>query len=311
MKTINTISLPNSPSAEIEIVSQWWRNSAAQAPNFPSVAAAREANELWQTLTAEPGDVDYLEITAGEVKALWAIPKNSANDRVILCIHGGGYFVGSMYTHRKAYAHLAKQTGCRALIINYTLVPDGHYPKQLNEAVSAYRWLVGEGFTPEHIAFSGDSAGGGLALSTLLQLKASREPLPAGAAVISPWFDLAATGESMTTNAGKDLVFYQDWVRSMGQNYVGDKGSLEDPIASPLYGDLKGLAPLYFQVGGDELLLDDSLQMAEKAKKAGVEVRVDIFPKMQHSFFMAAGRAPEADHSIQLFAEWFKLHLDI
>jgi epsilon-lactone hydrolase len=311
MKKINELALLNSPSEQIEIVSDWWRASAAASQLHPSIDAARTANELWQTLTGEPGKVDYLETVAGDVTAMWAIPKNCADDRVIVCFHGGGYFVGSIYTHRKMYAHLAKKTGCRALILNYSLVPEQTYPTQLTEGVSAYHWLMAQGIKPAHIAFAGDSAGGGLALSTVLQLKEEYLPLPAALVALSPWFDLASTGQSMITNAGKDLIFTLEWVKSMGQSYVGEHGNLKDPIASPLYGNLKGIPPVYIHVGGDELLLDDSRMLADVADKAGVDIQVDIFPHMQHSFTMAAGRAPEADHSIFLFAQWLKKHLNI
>ena len=311
MKKINELALLNSPSEQIEIVSDWWRASAAGAQQHPSIDAARDANELWQTLTGEPGNVDYLETVAGDVTAMWAIPKNCADDRVILCFHGGGYFVGSIYTHRKMYAHLAKKTGCRALIINYSLVPEQTYPTQVTEGISAYRWLIDQGIKPAHIAFAGDSAGGGLALSTVLQLKEESLPLPAALVALSPWFDLASTGQSMITNAGKDLIFSQEWVKEMGQRYVGEHGNPKDPVASPLYGNLKGIPPVYIHVGGDELLLDDSRMLADVADKAGVDIQVDIFPHMQHSFTMAAGRAPEADHSIFLFAQWLKKYLSI
>jgi acetyl esterase/lipase len=209
------------------------------------------------------------------------------------------------------YAHLAKKTGCKALIINYSLAPEHIYPTQVTEAVSAYRWLLDQGIQPAHIAFASDSAGSGLALSTVLQLKKESVLLPAALVALSPWFDLAAAGQSTKTNAGKDLILTQEWVRSMGQSYVGEHGNLKDPVASPLYGDLKGIPPVYIHVGGDEVLLDDSRRLAEVADQAGVDVQVDIFPGMQHSFTMAAGRAPEADHSISLFAKWLKKHLSI
>ncbi|HVW61104.1 MAG TPA: alpha/beta hydrolase [Puia sp.] len=311
MKSIKEVLIKDSPSHEIGIVSDWWRQSAINAQQQPSVREAREANELWQILTAEPREVDYTEVTAGGVRAMWAIPKSCKQDRVILCFHGGGFFVGSMYTHRKMYAHLAKAAGCRALILDYSLVPENVHPTQVKEGVNAYTWLLRQGIQATHIAFAGDSAGGGLAVGTMQALKDQALPLPSAAVAMSPWFDMAGTGQSMIDNAGKDLIFNISWVRSMGQMYVGQNGDPKDPLASPLYGNLAGLPPIYIHVGGDELLLDDSRNLAEAANKAGSNVSVGIFPHMQHTFQMAAGRAPEADHSLSLLADWLKPHLGL
>ena len=311
MKNVREIIIRDSPSQQIGIVSEWWRQIGINAQKQPSIQEAREANELWQTLTAEPREVDYIETEAGGIRAMWAVPKSCKQDRVILCFHGGGFFVGSMYTHRKMYAHLAKKVGCRALILDYSLVPEHVHPTQVMECVNAYTWLLRQGIQPAHIAFAGDSAGGGLAVGTMLALKDQGLPLPAAAVAVSPWFDMAGTGQSMIGNAGKDLIFNISWIRSMGQMYVGQNGDPKDPQASPLYGDLTGLPPIYIHVGGDELLLDDSRRLADAADKAGIDVNVEIFPHMQHTFQMAAGRAPEADHSLSLLADWLRISLKL
>jgi acetyl esterase/lipase len=306
MKVINEVNVPGSPSEQIEQVNEWWRQGAIESAKGGSLEHARDKNENWQVLTAEPGEVDYTETEINGLQAMWAVPKNSDADRVVLCFHGGGYFVGSMFTHRKMYAHLAKRIGCRALIINYSLVPEYTYPKQFNEGIMAYEWLLEKGIKPGHIAFAGDSAGGGMTVGVMLSLKEQGLPLPAACMAISPWFDMEGTGDSMVTNTGKDLIFNIQWVKVMAQMFVGENGNLRDPLASPLYGDLKGLPPIYIHVGGDELLLDDSIRLAESGDKAGVDITVDVFPGMQHTFPMAAGRAPESDESLRRFAEWAK-----
>jgi alpha/beta hydrolase fold len=117
--------------------------------------------------TAEPRGVDYIEVDAASIAAMWAVPKNCAEDRVLLCAHGGGYISGSMYSHRKMYAHYAKKIGCRALIVNYRLAPENRHPGPVNEMAKAYRWLLDQGITPNHLAIAGDSAGGSLAITTM------------------------------------------------------------------------------------------------------------------------------------------------
>ena len=119
----------------------------------------------WDVLTAEPGGVDYLETDAGGVPAMWAVPKGCAEDRVLLCIHGGGFISGSIYTHRKLFAHLAKTAGARALIVGYRLLPVGVHPVPVEDVLAAYRWLLDRGIDASHIAFTGDSAGGGLSIT--------------------------------------------------------------------------------------------------------------------------------------------------
>ena len=296
----------NNPSKQIEEVGNWWLKIVAASTKHESLDAARDFGENWAGLTAEPGAVDYIEVDAGGVPSLWAIPKGSTPDRVLLCLHGGGFFSGSMYTHRKLYGHFAKAIGCKALIVHYRRSPEHVHPAQVNDALAAYRWLLAQGIQANHIAFLGDSAGGGLSVTTALLARDKGLPMPAALLPISAWFDMEAVGQSMDTNQGKDLLLNKEWVRSMAGMFLGEKGSPKDPYANPLYADLSGLPPVYMHVGGDEVLLDDSLRLADQAQKSGVEVRLDIFPHMQHSFQMAAGRAPESDDSIARYAEWVK-----
>jgi acetyl esterase/lipase len=263
----------------------------------------------WDVLTTEPGGVDYTEPALDGVTALWAVPKASAADRVLLCIHGGGFVSGSVYTHRKLYAHLAKAAGVPALIVGYPLIADGGtYPRPVEHALTAYRWLLGQGIEAGHIAVAGDSAGASVAVTAQLLARDEGLPLPAATLLLSPWVDLEVTGETMVSNAGSEALFNPPWVRQLAQGYLNG-ASPEDPHANPLYADLAGLGPFYLQVGGHEVLLDDSRRLAERAEKAGVEVRLDVFPEMQHTFQMMAGRAPEADDAIRRFADWIRPRL--
>jgi monoterpene epsilon-lactone hydrolase len=275
-----------------------------------------ESRHGWVVLTTEPGGVDYLETRigadAGGVPALWVVPKGSAEDRVVLCLHGGGFVTGSMYTHRKLFGHLAKAVGARALVPNYRLAPEHVHPAQLEDAVAAYRWLLDQGIKANHIALAGDSAGGGLVLSTLLRVREQGLSLPAAALPFSPWVDMELGGGTILSNEGKDLLFQtKAMVEGLVSLFLGKGGNRRDPHASPLYANLSGLPPVYIQVGDQELLLDDSRRLANYAKKAGVDVRLDVFPGQQHTFQANAGRIPEADEAIRRLADWVRPKLGL
>jgi epsilon-lactone hydrolase len=274
----------------------------------------RDMVERWEVVTAEPGGVDYLEIDAGGVPAMWAVPKGCAADRVLLCLHGGGFVVGSMYTHRKLFGHIAKAAGARALIPDFRRPPEHVHPAPLEDTVAAYSWLLEQGIDASHVAFTGDSAGGGLAITALLRAREQGLPLPAAAMPFSPWVDMEYTGESLVSNQGKDALFAgKEAIQALAGIFLGEGGSPQDPLANPLYAGLAGLPPVYIQVSGDELLLDDSRRLAEHARKADVEVRLDIFggQQLQHTFQFSAGRAPEADEAIRRLAEWVRPKLGL
>lgn len=292
------------------------KQSGAVAKLYQIWLAASEEDDViqdprhWDVLTAEPGGVDYLVTNAGGVPALWAVPMGSDEDRVLLCIHGGGFIGGSMYTHRKLFAHIAKEAGTRALIINYRLLPEGAHPAPADDAVAAYRWLLGQGISPRHIAVAGDSSGGGVSVGMQVRARERGLPLPAATLLLSPWVDMEVSGDTMLSNAGKDALFNKAWVQQMAADFLGGT-SPRDPQASPLYAGLTGFGPVYIQVGDQELLLDDSRRLAQHARQAGVDVRLDVFPDQQHTFQMMAGRAPEATDAVGSLAEWVRPRLGL
>ena len=275
-------------SEALKTLYRGWAAALAANPQMP-LDELRLMFEHWGDVTAEPGGVDYIETNAGGVPALWAVPKGCAEDRVLLCMHGGGYVTASMYTHRKVYGHLAKATGCRALIPHYRRAPEHVHPAPVDDAVTAYLWLLDQGIEPGHIALTGDSAGGALAVTTLLRARERNLPMPAATMPLSPWVDMEITGETLVSNREKDAIVQKEVVEVMATTFLGEGGNRKDPLANPLYADLKGLPPVYIQVGGDETLLDDSRRLAERAQKAGVEVRLDVFPELQHVFHFSAG----------------------
>jgi acetyl esterase/lipase len=268
-------------------------------------------DESWGDLTAEPRGVDYLETEAGGLPAMWAVPKGASTDRVLMCIHGGGFLGGSIYTHRKMFGHLAKAAGTRALIVSYHLLPEGRYPVPVEDVTSAYRWLLDQGISARHIAFAGDSVGGWLAITVQLRAREQGLPQPAASLLISPCVDLETTGESYEANRDSDPFFKPEAVRGIIRGFLGEGTDARDPRANPLYADLSGLGPVYAQAGGDETLADDARLLDSRARKAGVDVRLDIFPGMLHTFQMAAGRAPEADGAIRQLADWVRPRLGL
>jgi acetyl esterase/lipase len=303
------------PSKQIEAVAALYRSWGAAWAANPQMPLDEWRNmvEGWSVLTSEPGAVDYIETQAAAVSAMWAIPKGCADDRVIVGLHGGGFVTGSMYTHRKLFAHIAKAAGARALIVNFRRTPEHPYPAAVFDALAAYRWLLDQGIKPNHIAFAADSAGGGLTVSALLHARERGLPVPAAAMLMSPWLDVELTGESWTTNASKETLFKsKESVHRLTNMYLGADGDRRDPLVNPFDADLAGFAPVYLQVGGDEVLLDDSRRFAAYAEACGVEARLDVFPEMQHTFQMCAGLAPEANDAIARFAAWVrpKLGLD-
>jgi epsilon-lactone hydrolase len=297
------------PSKQSEAVRRRWE--AARAAMVQPDGDGPD-DESWGDLTAEPREVDYLETEAGGRPAMWAVPKRARSDRVLLCIHGGGFVSGSVYTHRKMFGHLAKAVGARALLVDYHLLPEGGvYPVPVDDVEAAYRWLLDQGAAPGHVAFAGDSVGGWLAVTVQLRARDQGLPLPAAAMLVSPAVDMEASGNSFAANQDKDPFFRKELVRGLMRSFLGEAGDARHPLVNPLHADLTGLVPVYIQVGGDETLLDDARLLYEHARKAGVDARLDVFPGMLHTFQMAAGRAPEADEAIRRMADWVRPKLGL
>lgn len=215
------------------------------------------------------------KVDAGGVRAEWITAPRARADRVVLYFHGGGYAMGSIHSHRDMCERLSRAAEARVLVLDYRLAPEHPFPAAVEDARTAYLWLLKQGIAPARIALAGDSAGGGLTFATLFALRDHGDPLPACAAPLSPWVDLEGTGESMTARDAVDPIVHKAMLQQMGRTYV-QAGNLHDPLAAPLYGDVAGLPPLLIQVGERETLLDDAVRMADKAKKAGVPVARDL-----------------------------------
>ena len=255
--------------------------------------------------------VAFERVSAGGVDGEWIAPANAPEDKAILYFHGGGFRIGSVNSHRDLIAQIALTTGCRVLAINYRLAPEHRFPAALDDALAAYGWMLDRGLKSDNVAFAGDSAGGNLALASMLALRERGIPLPVAAVLMSPWTDLAATGASYVTRADADPIHQRPMIMALAKNYLGGQGDPCDPLVSPLYADLRGLPPLLIQVGDRETVLDDSVMLAEKARAAGVAVNLEIWDGMIHVFQMFGAELPEAHQAIASIAAFLdrKLHI--
>jgi monoterpene epsilon-lactone hydrolase len=241
------------------------------------------------------------------IPAEWVAAPNAVEDRVFLYIHGGAYIMGSLNTHRDLAAKLSRSTATRVLVIDYRLAPENPFPAALEDAIKSYRWLVSSGIPPEQIVIGGDSAGGGLTLATLLSLRDAGDTLPASAVLLSPWTDLEGTGESMETRKEIDPWLSPDATRAIPAMYIRELNP-KHPLVSPIYADLEGLPPLFVQVGNDEILLEDSIRLVERARDAGVDVSFKVWDDMWHVF--QTFPIPEAKQAIEEIGEYVVQKLD-
>ena len=221
----------------------------------------------------------------------------------VLFLHGGAYSVGSFRNYGHFTWRLGKAARARVLALDYRMAPEHPYPAALNDALAAYCWLLDQGARPDRILLAGDSAGGGLTLALLLKLRDEGVPLPAGAVALSPWTDLATTGASLHTKADTDPMLVASEIPHHAAMYLGGADP-RDPYASPLYGDPRGLPPTLIQAGGDEVLLDDGVRMAEKMQAAGCDVELQVWPRMPHVFQLLATVMPEARAAVAEIARF-------
>lgn len=293
-------------SRESEALADLYRGWSARIAADPAMPIDdfRAMFEEWATVTAEPVGVAFEEAMIGTIPVLRARPQAPQPGRLLLCFHGGGYVTGSRASHRKMFGHIAAAARIDALIVEYRRAPESPYPAAVEDALAVFRWALASGIGAAHIAFVGDSAGGGLSVATALAARRDDSPVPGAMYLMSPWLDLEAKGESYDANAAVDLIVDRGIIEGLVPALLGPDGSVGDPIANPIIADLTGLPPALIQVGGHEAFLDDSRLFAARAKAAGVDVALEIVPEMQHVFQFLAGTAPEADAAIARAATW-------
>jgi monoterpene epsilon-lactone hydrolase len=270
------------------------RETIAARPRASDVAQMRLDADARSKVFTIPSDVTVQPVIANGVKAEWTSTPDADPSKVILYLHGGGYVICSLDSHRHLVAEAGRAAGARTLAIDYRLAPEHPFPAPVEDTVAVYRFLLDSGIRPTSIALGGDSAGGGLVVGALLAIREAGLPLPGCGWCISPWVDMEALGESFTDRAAADPTVQKATILMMAQYYLGGANP-RHPHAAPLYGDLRGLPPLLIQVGAHETLLDDSIALARKAGAADVPVDLQIWPEMIHIWhiyfpMLSAGR---------------------
>ena len=296
------------PSKELQAIVDLL--TSRERPENPTIEDSRAGYlKLMQYVGGET-EAEIIKVDADGVPAEWVAAPNASEDSAILYLHGGGYVIGSIDTHRELAARISKSTGSRVLIIDYRLAPENPFPAAVEDAANAYRWLLAQGISPAHMAIAGDSAGGGLTVAALVSLRDSGDPLPACAVCLSPWVDLEGIGESMTSRADVDPMVGREGLIGMANLYLNGADP-RTPLAAPLYADLTGLPPTLIHVGTWETLLSDSVRLAEKAESAGVDVTLEQWEEMIHVWHGFASILPEGQQAIDRIGEFVRQHQNV
>ena len=262
-----------------------------------SVVTVRRAVNTFMRLAPRQTGVKVFASLQPDLPGEWVVCPQAEAGRVVLYIHGGGYFFGSPQSHRPLTTRLARLSASRILSLKYRLAPEHRFPLAVEDATRAYCTLLAQGIRPDKLVLAGDSAGGGLVLSTLLRLKEQKVPLPAGSVCFSPWTDLAITGDSVKQNAEECAMFCESALKRAASQYLGELSPFH-PLASPLYANLEGLPPLLVHASDSELLTDDSRRIVEFAKEAGVRAELEIYSGQPHVWQLFS-LLPEAQDSLQ------------
>jgi acetyl esterase/lipase len=241
------------------------------------------------------------------VRGEWIAARGPAPD-VLLYVHGGGYVSCSAATHRPVTASLARLVGCRVFAAEYRTAPEAPFPAAFDDVVAVYRWLLTEGAPGVRIAVAGDSAGGGLVLALALHARDAGWLAPACVVALSPWTDLAGTGNSVREHDGRCALFHSENIPAFAAVYL-DGAPADDPRASPLYADLSGLPPVLIQVGSTELLWDDARRAHERLVAAGGSSRLTVYEDLMHGWHLMAPLLPEARVALREVASFVRTHL--
>jgi monoterpene epsilon-lactone hydrolase len=242
-------------------------------------------------------DISLETVDANGVPAEWSLAPGSDRTRVLLFLHGGGYCSGSIASHRGMVTEVGRAASMRTLALGFRLAPEHPFPAALEDALTAYDFLLDQGIVPDKIAIGGDSAGGGLTLATLTSLRDAGKPMPGCAWLVSPWVDLQMTGVSITEKADVDPLIQKPYLEELASAYLAGADPA-GPLVSPLHADLAGLPPLLVQVGSAETLLDDALRIARRAGAADVRVSLEVWPHMIHAWHLWAAQLEDGRRAI-------------
>ena len=249
--------------------------------------------------------IETTEDNADGVPVEWIASPASSPARTVFFIHGGSYVSGSISSYRSLGANIGHASGARTLMVDYRLAPEHPYPAAIEDAAKAYMWLIEKHISADKVVVAGDSSGGGLALALAVYLRDRSLPLPAAVVSLSPMTDMLMSGDTWTTNSKSDVVIYPHKEREFARMYLGGADPLM-PYASPIYADMKGLPPVCIQVGTNEVLLSDSTRLAEKARKAGVDVTLEEWEGMQHDWHFTASLVPEGREAIVRLGDFIR-----
>jgi epsilon-lactone hydrolase len=286
------------PSVEAEVV-----NELLRSMQFLELSLDEQRRAVEAAAGDVPAGVSVAPIDADGVPCEWVTAASATSGRTVVSARGGGYCLGSLASNRRFCGLLTDITGARVLNVGYRNAPEHPFPAALDDVTRAYRWLLATGTPPTAIALAGNSAGGGLVLASLLALRDAGDPSPTAAIAISPWTDLAATGTSIASNATTEVMLDPAGVTLTARLYA-DPDQFRNPLVSPLYGDLHGLPPLLVHASSTEILRDDAVRFAARARAAGVDVTLAVVEGVPHVWHLFAGALPEADDALIDLAIW-------
>lgn len=274
------------------------------------LAVIRDIVDSNHKASTEPEGVTYAEVDAGGVPALWAIPEGADPDKALLHFHFGVGDTASMHSDRKAAGHIAKAAGARSLVVDFRLAPEHPYPAQLDDAETAYRWLLSQGYEPRNIGSTGHSIGGTLAVMLPLRLLAKGEATPGAIVSVSPWTDLTLQNPAVDANETNDKMLGRGTLELFRGAWLQDPAvDFTAPEISIANADLTGLPPTIVYYGEYETLADDGAQLGRRLADFKVTSEVHSMPEGQHSFVLGAGRVPEVNQAIGQMGQWLRKHL--
>ncbi len=292
----------------LSLQARFWRlilKNIFKGRHLPLAESRERENESAKFLSRIPREVQIEALDIDGIPAARLCPANADPQKVILHLHGGGYALGSIASSQMLCAALAQATGIKVILPEYRLAPEHPFPAALEDAQKVYRWLLAEGYKPENVVISGDSAGGGLGVATVLALRDAKAPLPAAVVALSPWVDLTFSGQSHISKAQAEILLSAEYLTEWRVFYAGAE-SLSNPLISPVYADFHGFPPLLIQVGSEEVLLDDARMLAEKARADGVKVELRVWDGMWHVWHALADLIPESRAAFEEIGRFIK-----
>jgi monoterpene epsilon-lactone hydrolase len=305
------VSGPLRPSWDptFEALAELFHQGSLRITRLSIEAQRRSTQSVMLGLPSSPlyKETIFEKVSAGGVPAEWFRREDAEGGPLVLYLHGGGFGLGTIDTHSDLIARIARSSRANALALEYRLAPEHRFPAQLDDALAAYRWLLEQGVSPKRLVVSGDSAGGGLAIALMVKLRAAGEPLPAAAALLSPWVDLEGLGSTIDENHRYDYISRRA-LAQYRKRFVDDE-NVRHPHAAPLYADLRDLPPMLIQAGSAEVLLDDSRRITERARAAGVNVTFRVWEDMIHVWQLFAFLIPQGAAAIEEIGSFIREHV--